>query len=1093
MNIRIVKKIFFGAALFFAVFCPADGIPPGGGDFLISRPVFSATDNVIVNMTVPGGGGGGGGGGGDAVPIISNVVVTTTRATADVDWQATDDKGISSVIFQYGLTEAYGNSGTVGGSYAVSLSGLNANTLYYFRISVTDTGGQTVYYSSSLQTLPAAPPPPDVTPPVISNVVVTPGINSATIAWTTNEAADSQVLYGLTAAYGGNATDANRLLNHTINLANLLPNTVYHFQIISTDAAANSASTLDAIFTTLKDAVPPPDVSNLAIAVGAADMVLTWSNPSLATTPDFSGVKILRKVGSSSANINDGTLVYTGGAQTFTDSNVLVNVDYYYTVFSFDTSDNHSGGVFVHGKIIPPSPPVEICGNGLDDDNNGKTDCADPVCSDLPACQPPAEVCNNGTDDDLDTLIDCADPNCNGDINCLPPPIEICDNNVDDDNDTKIDCADLDCAGLPACQPIVGANPEVCNNGIDDDLDGLTDCADSDCSAFSGCVPPSGKVACEDGIDNDGDGKIDYPDDPGCSVSDDVSELDIPVPTVPGFAHINFSDLIFLGGNRKIRLQTSGETVTSLAGSGFTIGVPKSVLAGDFNSLTVNLGGTEKHQFVYNPADDIYYADLIFPPPGNREAYLEVNYAVGQLDSVHFYLDSLVWGRIQSEAEEFLSGAEVFLYHENNSLVDTAVFGESNPFLTNGNGSYGWIAPRGRYYLLVRKIGFFERKTNVFNVDNNVVNRDVFLIIQPKKLLEVIDPNASLGENTQKIAQNILDKTKVGIQMTGQQISDAAETVNEAADNPVVEETAAKVVAPTVVAVTTMGTVALVSWANILALLRFLFLQPIILLGRRKRETWGEVYNTLNKMPVDLATVRLVEAVTGKIIQSRVTDMAGRYIFMARPGGYRMTVAKAGFVFPSVLLKGFKSDGVRTDIYHGEVIEVKEQDTAITANVPLDPVGATKPPVRIRLEKFGRGLQHAIAWVGLAVTLVSLYISPRWYVWLLLVVHLSTFYLFKRLAEPPKPKGWGIVYDRASKRPIARVVARLFDSQFNKLVGTEITDRRGRYSFLAGDNKYYITYEHNEYAQNKTEVFDLKGKKVDTLAVDVGLEKREKR
>jgi hypothetical protein len=31
---------------------------------------------------------------------------------------------------------------------------------------------------------------------------------------------------------------------------------------------------------------------------------------------------------------------------------------------------------------------AEKCGNGLDDDGNGKLDCADPVCAPTAACKP---------------------------------------------------------------------------------------------------------------------------------------------------------------------------------------------------------------------------------------------------------------------------------------------------------------------------------------------------------------------------------------------------------------------------------------------------------------------------------------------------------------------------------------------------------------------------------------------------------------------------------------------------------------------------------------------------------------------------------
>ncbi len=56
------------------------------------------------------------------------------------------------------------------------------------------------------------------------------------------------------------------------------------------------------------------------------------------------------------------------------------------------------------------------CRNGVDDDNNGTIDCADPGCATDPTCAAPLPaseaVCNDGVDDDGDGSTDCADPDC---------------------------------------------------------------------------------------------------------------------------------------------------------------------------------------------------------------------------------------------------------------------------------------------------------------------------------------------------------------------------------------------------------------------------------------------------------------------------------------------------------------------------------------------------------------------------------------------------------------------------------------------------------------------------------------------------------
>lgn len=129
-------------------------------------------------------------------------------------------------------------------------------------------------------------------------------------------------------------------------------------------------------------------------------------------------------------------------------------------------------------------PVLELCGDGIDNDGNGLIDCVDPACNDIAACLD--EICDDGLDNNGNGLVDCDDPVCATTSNCLAPPVEICDDGIDNDGDGLFDCDDGKCAGHPSClQPIA---EEHCGNGIDDNGDGLVDCADSQCRQRSICL-----------------------------------------------------------------------------------------------------------------------------------------------------------------------------------------------------------------------------------------------------------------------------------------------------------------------------------------------------------------------------------------------------------------------------------------------------------------------------------------------------------------------------------------------------------------------------------------------------------------------------
>ncbi|TSC72820.1 MAG: fibronectin, type III domain-containing protein, partial [Parcubacteria group bacterium Gr01-1014_38] len=102
------------------------------------------------------------------------------------------------------------------------------------------------------------PGAPDTTPPVISGVQAS-GVTAtgATITWTTDEAADSQVEYGLTTTYGS-STPLNPAMvtSHSMALSGLTASTLYHYRVKSRDTSGNLATSGDFLFTTQSPGLP---------------------------------------------------------------------------------------------------------------------------------------------------------------------------------------------------------------------------------------------------------------------------------------------------------------------------------------------------------------------------------------------------------------------------------------------------------------------------------------------------------------------------------------------------------------------------------------------------------------------------------------------------------------------------------------------------------------------------------------------------------------------------------------------------------------------------------------------------------------------
>jgi hypothetical protein len=263
--------------------------------------------------------------------------------------------------------------------------------------------------------------------------------------------------------------------------------------------------------------------------------------------------------------------------------------------------------------LCPPFGAVSEtnCGDNQDNDCDGKIDCLDDdcrpggisehlpcdafgntcgttpspqgsLCTICPSGQAVETTCGDAVDNDCDGKIDCADTDCNGQtcglngrtcslLQCKCPfgltaETTACGDGNDNDCDGQVDCLDPDCKGksvgqygancdtastfgkvcdwLGTCVCKSGASAEtLCGNNIDDDCDGLVDCRDPDCqpggvseaktcnnqgrvcAAFPDVggnyctICPGGQTAestCGDQADNDCDGLTDCTD-PNCN------------------------------------------------------------------------------------------------------------------------------------------------------------------------------------------------------------------------------------------------------------------------------------------------------------------------------------------------------------------------------------------------------------------------------------------------------------------------------------------------------------------------------------------------------------------------------------------------
>lgn len=94
----------------------------------------------------------------------------------------------------------------------------------------------------------------DFTAPTFSSISASSTASTTeALTWTTNEAASTKVTYGPTSSYGTSTatTDTGtRVTSHAVTLSNLVSCATYHYAVVSTDAASNTATSTDYSFVT---------------------------------------------------------------------------------------------------------------------------------------------------------------------------------------------------------------------------------------------------------------------------------------------------------------------------------------------------------------------------------------------------------------------------------------------------------------------------------------------------------------------------------------------------------------------------------------------------------------------------------------------------------------------------------------------------------------------------------------------------------------------------------------------------------------------------------------------------------------------------
>ncbi|KKU14036.1 MAG: Fibronectin type III domain protein [Candidatus Magasanikbacteria bacterium GW2011_GWC2_45_8] len=962
--------------------------------------------------------------------------------------------------------------------------------LPYFAYAITSTGSNTTSVGASVpssgisggSSVPLQPdtpiPPKDTTSPAaIANASAKNATsNSVTLEWAapgddgnTGTATSYSVRYALSAissesawssatSASGVPTPAIAGTTQSVVVAGLNSQTTYYFAVRTTDEAGNqggisnspSAETLGADTT-------PPVISNVKVGISAHTVIIDW------TTDENSDSQVAYGSTTGLGTIISNEPLVTDHSKTL--SGLIANKKYYFLIHSTDASGNTGSGEitpFVTTKdATPPTNASQFntsAGDGkvtLTWKNPGDNDFAGVKVQRafFAAPQSPNEgqMVYNGSG------------------------FSVLDGGLQNGTTYYYTVFAYDLSGNYASGVTVSAIP----SGSGTTATPIVEGSQQQTAAATGQAITGGSETANSSGGISGGGSASNQN----LISDEI------------LSQLSLTSITFLTAGESILVSPDQKGVVHImAGQNFTLAIGESVLKNiSFQQIIFQFNG-DSYVMKKDERTATWRATVRMPEDKQKqEGVVKLFQTNTTVDLLSFGIVVEPQGLIYKEGtrgNESIALVDAALFKLNaNSIWEkwaSGVYNQQNPQNSGENGTYGWVVPAGTYFYRIEKTGFRVFESNKATIaDGAILNNSVRLLEIPPSLSEAIKAGAPLQENIKNVAKNLGKQTTYISKIINQE-------VQQFAQNPEVQKTTELFAAPAVAGAAAVNVGTAVGLGQLIPYLRFLFTQPLLIFSRRRRKGWGLVYNSLTKVPLALATVRLIDSASGRIVQSRVTDSEGRYAFFVKQGAYKIQVNHGNFSFPSKFLAGLREDNQFIDLYHGEPIAVSLGGALVTANIPLDPVGVEKPAGKILRQLFWRRFQHGMSILSLILTGGFLIIKPSLVTMGITALQIAFYFLFRRLAIPRKPKSWGIVYEHTQKIPLANTIARIFDKKFNKLLETQVTDKTGKYAFLVGKNEYYVVFERPGYEKQTSNTIDLTKtmEPVSVVGFDVELEKQ---
>ena len=304
--------------------------------------------------------------------VTTDTATSVTIDGATLNGTVNPNGASTTYYFEYGITTSYGStttvteagSGTSAVSVNASISGLELNTTYHFRLVATNSVGTT---NGSDQTFTTNA----LTPSASTGLATSVASNTATLNGTINPNGASTTYYfeyGITTAYGSNtistsAGSGTSAVSVNANIAGLSESTTYHFRLVATNSIGTISGS-DQTFTTSSSAGPTVTTGSATLITSESAILKGKVNPNGSNTEAYFeyGTTTSYESSTPSEDIGAGT---SSVAVNVTISDLISDTTYHYRLTATNIYGTSSGADMTFYTAIVYVSSDDSCGGNI--------------------------------------------------------------------------------------------------------------------------------------------------------------------------------------------------------------------------------------------------------------------------------------------------------------------------------------------------------------------------------------------------------------------------------------------------------------------------------------------------------------------------------------------------------------------------------------------------------------------------------------------------------------------------------------------------------------------------------------------------------